>query len=141
MRAGSGMKPALHNLCCTIWKSEKLPENWQESTLIQLYKGSGPRNSLQNQRFIHLKDEFPKFFGNLVMTKAKDKLINNMSKYQIGTKPGHRAQELLKLGISLGFDKKYFGIIQRFQRQRSMIYYLQVDDDLLTFSYFQFLYV
>ena len=48
---------------------------------------------------------------------------------------------LLKLGISLGFDKKYFGIIQRFQRQRSMIYYLQIDDDLLTFSYFQFLYV
>ena len=48
---------------------------------------------------------------------------------------------LLKLGISLSFDKKYFGIIQRFQRQRSMIYYLQVDDDLLTFSYFQFLYV
>ena len=48
---------------------------------------------------------------------------------------------LLKLGISLSFDKKYFSIIQRFQRQRSMIYYLQVDDDLLTFSYFQFLYV
>ena len=47
----------------------------------------------------------------------------------------------VEIRISLGFDKKYFGIIQRFQRQRSMIYYLQVDDDLLTFSYFQFLYV
>ena len=29
------------------------------------------------------------------MTAAKDTLINNMSKYQIGTKPGHRAQEHL----------------------------------------------
>ena len=48
---------------------------------------------------------------------------------------------LLKLEISLSFDKKYFGIIQGFQRQRSMIYYLQVDDDLLTFSYFHFLYI
>ena len=48
---------------------------------------------------------------------------------------------VLKLEISLSFDKKYFGIIQRFQRQRSMIYYLQVDDDLLTFSYFHFLYI
>ena len=51
------------------------------------------------------------------------------------------AWQLLKLEISLSFDKKYFGIIQGFQRQRSMIYYLQVDDDLLTFSYFHFLYI
>ena len=42
-----------------------------------------------------MKDEFPKFFGNLVMDAAKDTLIHNMSKFQIGTKPGHRAQEHL----------------------------------------------
>ena len=47
----------------------------------------------------------------------------------------------VEIRISLRFDKKYFGIIQGFQRQRSMIYYLQVDDDLLTFSYFHFLYI
>ena len=29
------------------------------------------------------------------MSAAKDTLVNNMSKYQIGTKPGHRAQEHL----------------------------------------------
>ena len=47
----------------------------------------------------------------------------------------------VELENSLRLDKKYFGIIQGFQRQRSMIYYLQVDDDLLIFSYFQFLYI
>ena len=29
----------------------------------------------------------------LVKTAAKDKMIENMTKFQIGTKPGHRAQE------------------------------------------------
>ena len=104
MKAGPSMKPALFNLCSTIWDKEELPSRWQQSTLVQIYKGTGPRNDLQNQRFIHIKDEFPKFFGNLVMTAAKDTLTNNMSKYQIGTKPGHRAQEhlfVIKSVISL----------------------------------------
>ena len=38
-----------------------------------------------------MKDQFPKFFGHLVVTASKD----NMSKFQIGAKPGHRAQEHL----------------------------------------------
>ena len=51
-----------------------------------------------------MKDVFPKFFGNLIMDQVKDTLYGNMSKFQIGTKPGHRAQEhlfVLKSVISL----------------------------------------
>ena len=87
-----------------------LPRSWNDSLLIQLYKGSGSRNQLKNHRFIHTKDEFPKFFGNLVMAAAKDTLVTNMSKFQIGAKPGHRSQEhlfVLKSVVSLysTFDK------------------------------------
>ena len=95
MNAGSSMKPALFNLCKRVWSTESLPSRWYKSTLVQIYKGSGLRSRLENQRFIHMKDEFPKFFGNLVMDAAKDTLIHNMSKFHIGTKPGHRAQEHL----------------------------------------------
>ena len=110
MEAGCSLKPALFNLCDTIWRTETLPSRWSESILIQLYKGSGSRNLLRNHRFIHTKEEFPKFFGNLVMTAARDTLVNNMSKFQIGAKPGHRAQEhlfVLKsvLSLYLTFDK------------------------------------
>ena len=55
-----------------------------------------------------------------------------------------RSYGIVEIKISLRFDKKYFGIIQGFQLQRPMIYYLQVDDNLLTFwtiSYFHFLYL
>ena len=40
-----------------------------------------------------MKDEFQKFFGHLVLSASKNTLMSNMSKFQIGTKPGHRAQE------------------------------------------------
>ena len=94
-RAGESLKAAVMKLCHTVWKKEKLPERWYKSTLIQSYKGKGPRGVLDNQRHLHLKDEFPKFFGHLVVTATKEKMIKNMSKFQIGTKPGHRPQEHL----------------------------------------------
>ena len=31
----------------------------------------------------------------MITNSAKDKIINNMTKFQLGTKPGHRAQEHL----------------------------------------------
>ena len=54
-----------------------------------------------------MKDDVPKLFGNLVMGVAKEKLIAKMSKFQIGTKPGHRAQEhlfVLKSTIALHLE-------------------------------------
>ena len=105
-KAGPSVKSALRNVCKTVWRSETLPENWSQSTLVQLYKGSGAINELKNYRFIHMKSDFSKFFGHLVMNRAKGELIANMSKFQIGTKPGHRAQEhifTLKCVISFYF--------------------------------------
>ena len=34
-------------------------------------------------------------FGHIMMSQAKGKIIQNMQKFQIGTKNGHRAQEHL----------------------------------------------
>ena len=95
MNAGESLKPALLKICKVAWKTENLPPSWHKSLLIQICKGKWPREELRNHRFIHTKNEFPKFFGNLVMTAAKDTLVNGMSKFQIGAKPGHRAQEHL----------------------------------------------
>ena len=40
-------------------------------------------------------------FGHLIMSQVKETLIENMSKYQIATKPGHRASEHLYVIKSL----------------------------------------
>ena len=95
MKGGPAMKAALFKLCQAVWFKEMLPGRWEKSTLVQLFKGKGSRNVLDNMRHIHVKDEFPKFFGHLVVSASKDKMISNLTKYQIATKPGHRAQEHL----------------------------------------------
>ena len=104
MKAGKCLKPALLNLCKAVWRTERLPKSWSKTSLVQLFKGKGSRGVLDNYRHLHMKDEFPKFFGHLVVSAAKERLIGNMSKFQIGTKPHHRAQEhifVLKSVISL----------------------------------------
>jgi hypothetical protein len=81
--------------------------------IIQIYKLKGPKNELSNYRNIHTKDQIPKMFGNIVTTIAKPNILKSMSKFQIGTKPGHRAQEhlfVLKSIIALNnlYDKAVF---------------------------------
>ena len=102
------MKPALYSLCKATWKHEIIPLSWQKSTLVQIFKGSGSRNDLKNYRFIHMKNEFQKFFGHLVLSASKEKLLTNMSKFQIGTKPGHRSQEhLFTIKSTIALYDKY----------------------------------
>ena len=95
MKGGMAVKAALFTLCKVIWKTEEFPCVWEKSTLVQLYKLKGPRSVLDNNRHIHIKEEYPKFFGHLVVSAAKDKMISNLTKFQIATKPGHRTQEHL----------------------------------------------
>ena len=42
-----------------------------------------------------MKEDVPKLFGNLVTNLIKEKIVAEISRYQIGAIPGHRAQEHL----------------------------------------------
>jgi hypothetical protein len=110
VKGGPVLKAALYKLCQVVWRTETQPDRWFKSMLIQSYKGKGSRSILDNMRHLHIKDEFPKFFGHLVVSACKEKMTSNMTKYQIGTKPGHRAQEhlfVLKsvIALHLQYDK------------------------------------
>ena len=59
VRGGPALKAALQKLCQPVWRTEVQPDRWYKSTLIQLYKGKGLRNILDNMRHIHSKDQFP----------------------------------------------------------------------------------
>ena len=62
--------------------------------LLQLFKSPGSLQDINCHRNIHTKVEVPKLFVHIITTAANVKMIEKvMSKYQIGTKPGHRAQE------------------------------------------------
>ena len=70
---------------------------------MQIYKGKGAKEELTNQRNIHTKVDVAKLFGHMVTTAAKDDIIDNMTKFQLGTKPGHRAEEHLFSRASFSF--------------------------------------
>ena len=94
-KCGKSLQIALCNLFEKVWNSEQKPEQWKVTNIVQIYKGQGPKNELSNYRNIHTKIEIPKFFGKMVTSLAKPSIIQGMTKFQIGTKPGHRAQEHL----------------------------------------------
>ena len=95
LKGGSALMEALYAIFFFVWKTEQIPKVWHESQLVQLWKGKGNICDLQANRFIHTKSEVSKLFGQIVISEAKSNIFNNMSKYQIATKPGHRASEHL----------------------------------------------
>ena len=40
-KAGRSLKEAIIFLFSEVWRTEKIPEGWKKSTLVQLYKGKG----------------------------------------------------------------------------------------------------
>ena len=95
LKAGNSLLEALFKLYQTVWNSEKKPDSWRDTTVIQLYKGRGLKEDLNNKRHLHTKKEVPKLFQHLVTNAMKPNIINNMSPYQIGAIPGHRSEEHL----------------------------------------------
>ena len=45
-------REALLNLFQVIWENEVIPSSWDDTTLIQIYKGKGAPEKLDNNRFI-----------------------------------------------------------------------------------------
>jgi hypothetical protein len=123
-KSGQKFQKAVFKMCQRMLREERFPKFFQETTLHMLYKGSGRKDSLPNQRFIHCKSWWPRVAESLVVEGGlKEPLLRGSSMYQIGGQPGHRAEELMfvlkstvakhrsqgKMVILQGYDvSKYF---------------------------------
>ena len=58
INAGYSLKLALFHLFRCVWKSEKVPKSWHESTVIQIQKGKSNNKDLDNIRHLHDCDQF-----------------------------------------------------------------------------------
>ena len=93
INAGFDLKDVLFQLFNSVWESEIIPKSWQKTTLIQIFKGKGNFQDLSCMRNLHLKEEIPKMWGHILVSQVKEKLMSNMTIFQIGAKSGHRAAE------------------------------------------------
>ena len=105
-----------------MWKTEIIPQNWTESTIIQLSKDPNSIGVLDKMRHIHDRQELFKIFGQVVTICVKDIIFQRMTKFQIACKPKHRPSEHLyvvksvlsnlqeekKCYIATSFDLKKF---------------------------------
>ena len=110
--AGTSLKMAVFNLFRIIWKREKIPSKWMDSTLIQLSKDKKKVGELDSMRHIHDRKEIFKWFGLIVTISAKETIFNGMTKFQIACKPGHRPSEHLFVHCS---------VISHYQKEHKVI--------------------
>ena len=112
-KAGTAFHLALFNLFRTVWKSERIPDSWRETVLVQLSKSRGKTGELKNMRHIHLRNIYLSLFSQIVISFVKDSLIDHLSKYQIACKPGRRPSEHLFTikSIIAFYQKQKKGII------------------------------
>ena len=95
INGGKVYRKVLFRLYKKVWHTEQKPVSWERTDCTMLYKLKGSKSEFGNQRFIHSKDEVPKNFEALVIEKAKPKIIQKCSKFQIGGLPGHQSAEHL----------------------------------------------
>ena len=129
IKSGAALKEALFKLFKYIWSTEDKPEQWRRTTIIQIHKRNS-KDDLENYRNIHTKMDFPKLFGFMVTNQAKIPIIQNMSKYQIGTVPGHRSEEhlfVMKMVMALYAKHKKPIIIQLYDIKKFFDRELLVD--------------
>ena len=92
LNGGQSLVDALFHLFQSVWSSEKIPEGWKKTSIVQLYNGKGANNELSNYRNIHTKEDTRKLFGEIVTHELKQIIPEGLSKFQIGAISGHRPQ-------------------------------------------------
>ena len=93
LKSGYSFKKALFKLFKAVWDTEKKPEEWRKTTIMQIPKGKQMNGNLNHMRHLHLKEPVAKIFVHIIMNQVKEKMMQNMTKYQLGTKKGHQPQE------------------------------------------------
>ena len=93
LNAGKSLHDALFLLLKQVWSSEKIPEGWKKTDIVQIFKGKGMTDDLTGYRNLHTKTQERKVLGEILTHELKRKVSGNISKLQIGAMSGHRAQE------------------------------------------------
>ena len=69
IKAGGGtMRLEIHKLITSIWKKEKLPEEWKESIIVPIHK-KGDNKDCNNYRGISLLPTTYKILSNILLSR------------------------------------------------------------------------
>ena len=80
---GDSLQKACFTISQRIWETESYPEEWNLATLIQLDKGKPDAASLENKRYIHIRDSLSKLFTHIVVSTAKEELTKTCQNFKL----------------------------------------------------------
>ena len=84
IKSGPLFQYAFFGMMQRMYCNEEIPREFNNTTLMKLYKGKGSRNEIKSNRFIHLKDYSAKVFERLVMMKMETRMSRATPSFQIG---------------------------------------------------------
>ena len=100
-RAGPMFKYAVKELIQRIYQTGEIPDSFKETTLMKLHK-KGPKNVIDNYRWLHLKQWLPKLTEKVVLLKLKDRMTEGTPEFQLGGQPmGSCAEHLVYVNTVL----------------------------------------
>ena len=76
VKAGPRFQTAIYKLTDRILSKEEIPDIFNKTLLIQLFKGKGDPKDLGNSRFLHMKDWLPRLCEAVVVEGKKEKRVS-----------------------------------------------------------------
>ena len=101
IKGGEKFKNSIFKFTKRMIEEEEIPENFDDTTLYNIYKGVGRKEEFSSMRFLHCKLYLPRTVEAVVVRGKREDILASSSCYQIGGQPGHRSQELLFVAKSM----------------------------------------
>ena len=92
VKSGDQYKEAIFGLCKRVIDKEEIPEKYDDTILVQIYKGIGSFQDLSHSRYVHTKLWAPRLVEGLLANEMKEDILMAGTIYQIGGKPGMRTE-------------------------------------------------
>jgi hypothetical protein len=80
---GETLYSEIHRLICSIWNKEELPQQWEESIIVSIYK-KGDKTDCNNYRGISLLSTAYKILSNILLERLTQYVNETVGDHQCG---------------------------------------------------------
>ena len=91
-RGGRSLQRSILRMMKSVYKNEKIPEEWNTAYIKNIYKGKGSKKEMSNYRGLILNPHVSKIFEKII-EKKESNILQNMSEYQCGARKGKSTRE------------------------------------------------
>ena len=85
-----------HNIICSIWAEESMPDDFRDATIVALYKNKGSKSDCGNYRGISLLSIAGKILARILLNRLIENVSeDNLPEAQCGFRPGRSTVDMI----------------------------------------------